>query len=73
MYYLKGMASLAFAILLFSSCSDTKTTTQETVEITTMDSTSKVLKEQADKLNEQTKKVETSLEKMEKEFESSNK
>lgn len=72
-HYLKGMASLVFAILFFSSCSDTKTTSEETVQITTMDSTSKVLKEQADKLDEQTRKVENSLEKMEKEFESNNK
>ncbi len=73
MHYLKGMTSLVFAIFLFSSCSDTKATSQETVEITTMDSTSQVLKEQADKLEEQTKKVEASLEKMEQEFEPNNK
>ncbi len=73
MHYLKGMASLVFAIFLFSSCSDTKTASQETVQITSMDSTSKVLKEQTDKLEEQTKKVEASLEKMEQEFESNNK
>ena len=73
MHYLKGMASLIVVVFLFSSCSDTKTTSQETVQITTMDSTAKVLKEQADKLEEQTKKVEASLEKMEQEFESNNK
>jgi hypothetical protein len=70
--YLKGMTSLIIAIFLFSSCSDTKTTSNETVQITTMDSSSKVLKEQADKLEAQTKKVEASLERMEKEFESEN-
>ena len=73
MHYLKGMVSLVFVLFLFSSCSDAKTTPQETAQITTMDSTSKVLKEQADKLEEQTKKVEASLEKMEQEFESNNK
>ena len=72
-HYLKGLASLVFAIFLFSSCSDTKTTPQEKEKITAMDSTSKVLKEQTDKLEEQTKKVEASLEKMEQEFESNNK
>ena len=70
MHYLKGLASLVFAIFLFSSCSDTKTTSQETVQITTMDSTSKQVEEQTEKLKEQTKKVEESLEKLDKEFES---
>ncbi len=72
MHYLKRMASLLFAIILLSSCSETKTT-EEKIKISTMDSTSKLLKEQSDKLEEQTKKVEASLEKMDQEFEFNNK
>jgi len=72
MHYLKGVASLLFGIILLSSCSETKTN-EEKIQISTMDSTSKVLKEQSDKLEDQTKKVEASLEKMDKEFESNNK
>jgi hypothetical protein len=72
MHYPKGMASLFFAVILLSSCSDTKIT-EETIQISKMDSTSKILKEQHDKLEEQTKKVEASLDKMEHEFESNNK
>jgi len=52
-----------------SSCTETKTNTQEQTEINKMDSTSKVLKENKEKLEEQTKKVEESLEKLDKEFE----
>ncbi len=72
MHYLKKVTSPLFAILLLCSCSETKTT-EETIQISTMDSTSNVLKEQSNKLEEQTKKVEASLEKMEQEFESNNK
>jgi ABC-type molybdate transport system substrate-binding protein len=72
MYYLKKATSPLLAIILLCSCSETKTT-EETIQISTMDSTSKVLKEQNDKLEEQTKKVETSVEKMEQEFQSNNK
>ena len=56
--YFKKMALLAFsAILVVSSCTETTTTTtKEETEITTMDSTTKVLKENTDKLDEQTKK-----------------
>ena len=72
-HYIKRMAPLAFAaFIIASSCSDTKTNTQEQTEISTMDSTSALLKENADKLEAQTKKVEESLEKLDTEFETNN-
>ena len=71
-YYFKRIAPIAFAaIFLFSSCKESKTNTEEQVEITKMDSTSKAIKEATNKLEEQTKKVEASLEKLDKEFETS--
>ena len=52
-----------------AACSEKKTaSTQEEIEIKTMDSTSKVIKENNEKLEDQTKKVEESLEKIDKEF-----
>ena len=70
---IKRIAPLAFAILIIaSSCTETKTNTQEQTEINTMDSTSGLVKESTDKLEEQTKKVEESLEKLETEFETNN-
>ena len=72
-YFLKSMMLPAFAAILFlSSCTETKTTTVEQTEITTMDSTTKVIKENDEKLEEQTKKVEESLEKLDNEFEKNN-
>jgi hypothetical protein len=68
------MAPIAFAVVVMgASCTETKTNTQEQSRINTMDSTSKVLKENQDKLEDQTKKVEASLEKLDKEFETNNK
>jgi predicted solute-binding protein len=68
--HMKRMAAFVFAVcMMASSCSETKTNTQEKTEINKMDSTSKVLKENKEKLDEQTKKVEESLEKLDKEFE----
>lgn len=57
-----------FFIVLITSCSDSKTTKEEQIEISKMDSTSKAVKTTTDKLDEQTKKVEEALEKMDKEF-----
>ena len=69
-YCIKILTPLTFAAaVLFTSCSDSKTSSKETQEISTMDSTEKVVKENIDKLEEQTKKVENSLEKLDKEFE----
>ena len=72
MHYPKKAALPLLAIFLLCSCTDTKTP-EETIQISTMDSTSKVLKQQTDKLDEQTKLLEASLEKMEKEFETNKK
>ncbi|HMJ48035.1 MAG TPA: hypothetical protein VK498_11945 [Ferruginibacter sp.] len=67
---MKRIIPLVFAAFIFaSSCTESKTNTREETEIKTMDSTSKVLKENREKLEEQTKKVEASLEKIDKEFE----
>jgi len=72
-HYVKRMAPLAFAILtIASSCTETKTNTPKQTEISTMDSTSGLVKESTDKLEEQTKKVEESLEKLDTEFETDN-
>ena len=54
--------------LCISACSEQKKTSQEEVEVRTMDSTSRSIKESADKLDEQTKKVEASLEQLDNEF-----
>lgn len=72
-HYIKRMAPLAFAALIISSsCTEAKTNTQEQAEINTIDSTSRVLKENMDKLEDQTKKVEESLEKLDNEFVTNN-
>jgi hypothetical protein len=68
----RTMLATFAAILVLSSCTETKTTTVEQTEIKTMDSTTKVIKENDEKLEEQTKKVEESLEKLDKEFENQN-
>ncbi len=56
------------AVFTTTSCMEKKTNTQEEIEIKSMDSTSKVIKENTEKLEDQTKKVEASLEKLDKEF-----
>jgi hypothetical protein len=66
------MALLAFAGILLSSCSESKTHTQEQAQINTMNSTSKAAKESADKMADQTTKVEASLEKLDGEFKPNN-
>jgi hypothetical protein len=72
-HYIKRMAPLAFAALIIaSSCTQTTTNTQEQAEINTIDSTSTILKENTDKLEAQTKKVEKSLEKLDTEFKANN-
>lgn len=68
-FCIKMITALALVtVMLVSACSESKTKTEETTEISTMDSTSKVVKENIDKLEDQTKKVEESLEKLDKEF-----
>jgi septal ring factor EnvC (AmiA/AmiB activator) len=68
--YRKIMAVvLCSAMLAFSSCEEkTTTTTEEQTRINSMDSTARVVSGQKEKLEEQTKKVEESLEKLDKEF-----
>ena len=54
----------------FTGCSENTSSKTEEVEITTMDSTSKAIKENREKLEEQTQKVEASIEKLDNEFDS---
>lgn len=70
--YIKKIAPLAFAVITFSSCSESKTDTKEQAQINTMDSTSKAAEENADKMADQTSKVEASLEKLDAEFKANN-
>ena len=64
-YYIKGIAPLIFAtVLLASSCTEAKTGSIEETEINTMDSTSKLLEVNREKLEDQTNKVEESVEKL---------
>ncbi len=72
-HYIKRMVPLAFAaVIIASSCTETKTNTQEQAEINRIDSTSRILKENTDKLEAQTKKVEESLVKLDDEFKANN-
>jgi len=72
-HYIKRIAPLAFAaFIIASSCTERKTVPQEQAEIYTIDSNSRILKENTDKLEAQTKKVEESLEKLDTEFEANN-
>lgn len=66
------MPLFAFALLAFTMSCQEQVTTKEKTEITTMDSTAQRAKEAADKLDEQTKKVEASIEKMDEEFKINN-
>ena len=70
--YIKKITPFALAAILAASCSESKTTTQEETEITTIDSSQKAVKETNEKLEDQTKKVEASLEKLDSEFKTTN-
>ena len=75
-HYRKIMAAILItAMVSFSSCGENKstTTTEEQKEITTMDSTSKVVSQHKAELEAQTKKVEESLEKLDSEFDNNSK
>jgi hypothetical protein len=65
---LKAIITVLMATALGSSCNSSSTTTKEEVEIKTIDSSSKAVKENRKKLDDQTKKVEASIEKLDKEF-----
>lgn len=68
-YCIKMVTPLVFAVFIMgSSCTESKTNTEEETQISEMDSTSKLVKENIDKMEDQTKKVEESLEKLDKEF-----
>jgi hypothetical protein len=68
-HFKKWTALAVFAIALSAtSCTESEADPKEEAEITTMDSTSKVVKENKEKLEDQTKKVEQSLEKLDNEF-----
>lgn len=69
-----GALLLCFSCMatLFS-CSNEKTTTEEQVKIEKMDSATVKLKESEANLEDQTKKVEKSLEDLDKEFDNNNK
>ena len=68
-HFIKQLIPLLFIAILFATaCTEQKTSTQEQIEIKTMDSTAQSVKETSDKLEEQTKKVEASLEKLDSEF-----
>ncbi|MBA2745170.1 MAG: hypothetical protein H0U44_02990 [Flavisolibacter sp.] len=70
---MKRIIYLSFGIMfVFASCDSKKTSTTEEVEITTMDSTSKLLQKNTEQLEDQTNKLENSLEKLDKEFETKN-
>ena len=69
--YLKRFSVLGIvALMAATGCNESKTSKTEEVEINTMDSTSKAIKENQEKLEEQTKKVEASIEKLDNEFDS---
>lgn len=71
--YIKKIGALAFAlVLMLFSCTESATSAEEKIQINTMDSTSKAVKENTDKLEEQTKKVEASIEKTDSEFKPDN-
>lgn len=69
---MKNIWPALLAAALFAACNQ-KPQTAEKTEIERMDSTQQVVKVQTDKLEEQTKKVEASLEKLNKEFEANKK
>lgn len=72
-YQIKRMVPLVFIMaILASSCTNAKTNTQEQTEIAKMDSTANSVTENTDKLEDQTKKVEASLEKLDNEFKPNN-
>lgn len=76
LHYIKKMAPLAFAAIIMSSCADTETKklsaeeSAEETEMVMMDSTATTVKENTSALEAQTKKVETSLESIDAEFDS---
>jgi hypothetical protein len=64
---MKRIFALA-AFFMLAACSNSKTDTREKEEIQVMDSTEKKVKDAAKDLEDQTEKVEKSLENLDKEF-----
>lgn len=65
---MKKILPLVIAIFFLAASCGEKTSTQEKQEIEVMDSTEKKIKDAAKDLEDQTDKVEKSLEKLDKEF-----
>lgn len=61
----------ASATLIIASCSNAKSNPEEEAAISAMDSTAQAVEDSTELLKEQTRKVEESLEKLNKEFETS--
>lgn len=72
LHSLKKMIPFVLVAFLSVSCAESNTRSEEETEITTIDSTTNNAKETNDKLEEQTKKVESSLEKLDSEFTTTN-
>jgi hypothetical protein len=72
LYNFKKLTPFLFISILFMACSENTNTTEEKVEIRNMDSTSKILIDNTSRLEDQTNKVEASLEKLDNEFENDN-
>ena len=71
---IKNSTSLLILLcsITLAACTEQKTTVEEKAAITSMDSTSAKAKEAAERLDAQTKAVEASIEKLDKEFSSDN-
>lgn len=65
--YFITLSAIVFTLSI-TACSNQQTTTEEKVQIDTMDSTVTKAKDASDKLEAQTKEVEASIEKMDKDF-----
>ena len=65
---MKSFLSVCVFAIFLISCSDSKADPGEEGRVATMDSTTKLLQDKNEKLEEQTKKVEASLEKLDGEF-----
>jgi tellurite resistance protein len=67
-YTKKILLPACLAMMIIISCSDSKMSAEEQARINTMDSTSKAVEQRKNELEEQTRKVEESLEQLDEEF-----
>ncbi len=72
MRHLLKLTPLCVVIVIATACGDTKSNPEEEQRINTMDSVSRAVKDSTERLREQTSRVEESLEKLNKEFETEN-